>query len=237
MFKKNKKQTEKSGCRSSRFFMCVLDLVQLGDAVDADLEGRSRLIGRLMVVAISNAFFAVSDPVAVGIDHHGGGHMALGVTFDLALLRIGQLEVVTGNGELAGVEDVQAAGLDGCDGLVNLLLGAGSAGLTERGEGNGIGLIALAPVLIEGLAVHNSAECVLIEDFPNVGRRGQRSIRSNLEHIDVVADAVDGRAGVEGFLAGGRSAGGVGVLADDDAAVGDQSLGSLVLSGDVEQLR
>ena len=75
--------------------------------------------------------------------------MALGVTFDLALLRIGQLEFVTGNGELAGVEDVQAAGLDGCDGLVNLLLGAGSAGLTERGEGNGVGLIALSPVLIE----------------------------------------------------------------------------------------
>ena len=126
-----------------------------------------------MVVAIGNAFFAVSDPVTVGVNHHGGSHMAFGVTFDLALLRIGQLEVVTGNGELAGIEDVQAAVLDSCDGLVNLLLGAGSAGLAERSEGNGVSLIALAPVGVEGLAVHDGVERILIEDFPDVGRGGQ----------------------------------------------------------------
>ena len=196
--------------------MCVLDLVQLGDAVDPQLEGRSGLEVGLVVVAVEDRFVSIGREVAVGIGCERGG------------------DSFAANGELAGVEDVQAAVLDGCDGLVDLFLGAGCAGLAERSELDSVSLIALAPVGVEGLAVHNSVECVLIEDFPDVGRRGQSGGRSNCEHVDVVADAVDGGAGVKRFLAGGRSAGGVSVLADDDAAVGDQSLGSFVFSGDVE---
>ena len=88
--------------------MCVLDLVQLGDAVDPQLEGRSGLEVGLVVVAVEDRFVSIGREVAVGIGCERGG------------------DSFAANGELAGVEDVQAAGLDGCDGLVNLLLGAGS---------------------------------------------------------------------------------------------------------------
>ena len=77
-----------------------------------------------MVVAVEDCLVGIGHEVAVSVSckSRGNGFAT--------------------NGELAGIKDMQAAVLDSRDGLVNLLLGAGSAGLAERSEGNGVGLIA-----------------------------------------------------------------------------------------------
>ena len=76
---------------SSRFLYGGWCLVQFGDAVDSQLEGRSGLEVGLVVVAVEDCLVGIGHEVAVGIGckSRGNGFAA--------------------NGELAGVEDMQAA--------------------------------------------------------------------------------------------------------------------------------
>lgn len=71
---------------------------------------------------------------------------------------------------------------------------------------------------------------VPVQDGPVVLGRGQSGGGRHFQHINVVAHRVDHRAGILLRLDGGGGTGGVGVLADDDAAAGHQGIGGLALS-------
>ena len=108
-------------------------LVQFGDAVDSQLEGRSGLEVGLVVVAVEDCLVGIGHEVAVGIGckSRGNGFAA--------------------NGELAGVEDMQAAVFQSNLDLSNLLGGTVSALGAKVGDGNSAILVALAL----GMAVYN----------------------------------------------------------------------------------
>ena len=91
------------------------------------------------------------------------------------------------DGELAGVEDMQAAVLQRSLNLGDLLGGAvGNLG-AKVGDGDSAILIALAPVLRD-VAGLRTLEQLLVVDLPDVGRGGQGSGGGGVEHVDVVAD-------------------------------------------------
>ena len=124
--------------------------------------------------------------------------------------------------------------MDGLLDLSDLLGGAGGAGGAELGDGNGADIKAADPVGGNLLAAHGLRDGVGIVHTPVVGGGGQRGVGRGGEHIDVIADGVNGGAGLQRFLAGLGSAGGVSVLADDDAAIGNELLGGLVLLAQIE---
>ena len=106
--------------------------------------------------------------------------------------------------------------------LVNLFCGSLCAGFTQRCDGNCIFVVAFCPVRSYFPAVHHGLEEILVIYLPGVGSGGKCCGRSGLEHVDVVSYRVADLPGIQKLLCGSRSAGGVCVLADDDAALGDQ---------------
>jgi len=107
--------------------------VQLGDAVDAQGEGRRGLEVGLMVVAVDDGLVGVVDEVAVGIGGEGAGDGS------------------AAHGEGAGIEDVDLAGLQIGDGSVNRFLGAGRDVGAELGQRNGF-LVKTSAQLVSKLS-------------------------------------------------------------------------------------
>ena len=137
-------------------------------------------------------------------------------------------------GEGVDIEHVESAGLDGGDDLCDLLGSAGSAGSAELGDHVGVCLIARGVVVLELIALDEILEDHLVEYAPVVLRGGEGGGGGYAEHIHVVADGISDGAFLKGGLDSGGSAGGVGMLTDDDAAAGHKGLSGLVLLIEIE---
>ena len=122
------------------------------------------------------------------------------------------------------------AGLD----LSDLLGSALSAGSAELGDLYSAAVKTANAVGSNLLALHGGADRVGVENLPVVGSRSQRSIGSNGQHVNVVADRVSDLTAVKSSLNSRGSAGGVSVLTDDNAAASHQSVGSSAFSNHVE---
>ena len=131
----------------------------------------------------------------------------------------------SGNCELGCVEYMERAVSDSSFNFSNLFGSSGSACRTESGDSNAVFGEALSNVRTElvCLAVLSEGEEILIELGPCVCRICESGVRSSLKHIYVVADGVANLTLTEELFASGRSAGGVCVLTDDNAAVSDES--------------
>ncbi|MPM52979.1 hypothetical protein SDC9_99743 [bioreactor metagenome] len=108
---------------------------------------------------------------------------------------------------------------------------AGCAARPERGDHVGAGGIAFGPVGRDVFARQSAVERIGVISTPVVLRGGQSGGRSDGQHVDVVANAVHRRTRIQSGLDGGRSTGGVSVLADDAAALGNQGVRSFRFSG------
>ena len=109
----------------------------------------------------------------------------------------------------------------------NLLGSAlGSDLLVDIGQHDGAGLEGAGPVGIERGAVLDGLDDHLIVRGPVDAGGNDEGVRAGRLGAAVVGDVRDA-----GRLAGGRSAHGVGVLADELAAAGDELVGSFLLEG------
>ena len=131
------------------------------------------------------------------------------------------------HGEGSGVEDVDLAGLElGLGGVDGFLGALGGDSLVDLGELNGAGGDGAGPVGVDGLAVHGAVNDVLEVGLPVDTGGHDEGVGAGRDGGAVVADV-----GHTGLLAGGGSTHGVGMLAEQDAAVLDELVGSLVLEG------
>ncbi len=169
--------------------------VEEGDSVDLDVEVRSGTLLGLVEVTVGNDL-GVGGEVGVGVDV---GHVAV------------KLRAVLGEG--IGVEDVESAGLELSLGGLDSLNGAGGGNVSvDVGKNDGAGSDGACPVGVDGLAVLDLADHVLEVGAPVDAAGDDEGVGGLLDGAAVVGDVGD----VVG-LAGGRSAHGVGVLADKKA--------------------
>ena len=97
-----------------------------------------------MIVAVDDGFVSIVDEVAVSVGGKSVGDRS------------------SAHGERAGIKDVDLAGLQIGNGLVNCLLGAGSDIGAELGQSDGVLVEAFGPVGVEGLALLHGGQGVLI---------------------------------------------------------------------------
>ena len=131
------------------------------------------------------------------------------------------------DGEGGGVKDVQGAVLELLGDFRDLLGSAlGSDLLVDIGQHDGAGLEGAGPVGVERGAVLDGLDDHLIVRGPVDAGGNNEGVRAG-----GLGAAVVGHVRDAGLLAGGRSAHGVGVLADELAAAGDELVGSFLLEG------
>ena len=119
------------------------------------------------------------------------------------------------------------ASLELCLGSLDSFRGAGGDNvLIELGQDDGAGSERAGPVSVDGFAVHRSGDGVLVVRSPVDTGRNEVGVRAGS-----LGRAVVGNVGNTGSFASGRSAHGVGVLADELAAVIDELLCAFLLSG------
>jgi len=227
---------EKSWIKTFVLTKLNFDLI-FSDTVDADGEVRSASEGGFGECAVNDTFnnFALVDrshgaPVHEGHINLAGSYVTFSVGFN------GAGALFSRNGELGGIEYLDGTVLDASDNFFNLFSSACSAGRTESGDSNAVFSVTLGNVSGSG----KTAACAYVfkefgvESSPVVGGRGESCGGSGCKHIDVVTDGVADLAGVEKLLGCGRSAGGVSVLTDDNAAVSDESFSSSSFLVDIE---
>ncbi len=134
------------------------------------------------------------------------------------------LESLSVDGEAAAVENAELAALDGCDDFFDLLGCAFGAAFAQFGNLYAVILESEGCVAGYALALHGLVEYGGVGGCPNVLRAGEGGSGGNGEHIDIVAHAVDHLAGVESCLNRCGGACGIGVLADEDAALAHESV-------------
>ena len=132
------------------------------------------------------------------------------------------------DGEAGGIEDMQGAGFQRLDGLIDLFDGAlGGNILIDTGENDGIGGDGAAPIGGNLLTLGYGLDDVLEIRSPVDSRRNDEGGLAG-----GIGAAVVGNIGNAGQLAGSGSAEGIGVLADEDALILlDEGGGGLLLLG------
>ena len=151
--------------------------------------------------------------------------VVVGIGVDVSHVRGDRLAV---HGEGGAVEDVELAALDAWRSTSAMASACPRRNvLVQVGQHDGAGSRVPGPVSVDGLAVHGSLDgrYSLVGGPVDCGRRSDKCWGRRL------GGTVVGNVGNTGGLASGGSAHGVGVLADELAAVLDELLRAFLLGG------